>query len=293
MTGQFRSAVRTRAVAAVFGFIACSPQFAGGQEDHTYDFREIQGNRIAWSCEGTGRPTIVLVAGSGSTAHESFGRAYHNYGGPGRICMYDRAGIGESVFDQPKARNLAELVNELHLLNIEEQWRPVVLVAHSFGGFIARAYAAQHASDVLGILFLDVVHEDWLPRLKADMSANDWAIMDKTVSWTLTTLHEDYYEAQEAVRKLTLASDLPITVVSRGLPHTTIRVAGMSYDGVDFFNAEHNALPAKLIALSSDAEHRVARYSSHMIDDTDPWLVIEEIGKLVERVTSQREPESD
>jgi hypothetical protein len=62
----------------------------------------------------------------------------------------------------------------------------------------------------------------------------------------------------------------------------------MSYEGVDLFNAEHNALQAKLIALSSNVEHRVARYSSHIVDDTDPLLVIEEIEKLVERCTYQR-----
>jgi pimeloyl-ACP methyl ester carboxylesterase len=134
--------------------------------------------------------------------------------------MYDRAGIGESVFGQPRARKLGELANELHPLSIEQRWGSVVLAAHSFGGFIARAYAAQHASDVLGILFLDVVHEDWMPRLKAGMMADAWAIMDETAAWTLSTLHEDYYEAQEAVREATLADGLPITVVSRGLPHT-------------------------------------------------------------------------
>ena len=159
------------------------------------------------------------MAGSGSTAHESFGRTYHNYRGPGRICMYDRAGIGESVVGQPRARKLGELANELHLLSIEQRWGPVVLVAHSFGGFIARAYAAQHASDVLGIPFLDVVHEDWMPRL-----------------------HEDYYEAQEAVREATLADGLPITVLSRGLPHTTIRVAGMSYETASIFSMR-NTMP--------------------------------------------------
>ncbi|HEY8171991.1 MAG TPA: alpha/beta hydrolase, partial [Dehalococcoidia bacterium] len=169
-----------------------------------------------------------------------------------------------------------------------QRWGPAVIVGHSFGGFVARAYAAEYPDETLGILFLDAVHEDWLPRLKAEMTPADWAIMDNTVSWTLRTYREDFYEAQEAVRRLAIKADLPITVISRGLPHTTVRVAGMSYEGVDLFNAEHNALQAKLIALSSNVEHRVARYSSHIVDDTDPLLVIEEIEKLVERCTYQR-----
>jgi pimeloyl-ACP methyl ester carboxylesterase len=262
------------------------PLSAAGQETHVYDFAEIQGNRIAWSCEGTGEPVIVLIGGSGVSAHQTFGRTYHNYRGSGRVCMYDRAGIGASSFTTPRTRNLAELTNELHDLIVAQEWGPVVLVPHSFGGFIARAYAARYADDVSGILFLDCVHEDWLPRLRSEMSPTDWTIMEGSVSYNLSTFHEDYYEAQDAVRGVALRSALPITVVSRGIPHTTVRVAGMSYDGVDVFNAEHNALQEKLVSLSTNAEHRTARYSSHMIDETDPWLVIEEIGKLVERVSS-------
>ena len=265
------------------------PQPVRGQEAHVYNFADIEGNRIAWSCEGTGNPTIALVEGSGLTAHDSFGRTYHKYHGPGRICMYDRAGIGKSTFPHPRNRTLAELANELHELGASQKWGSLIIVAHSFGGFVARAYAAQYPDETLGILFLDTIHEDWLPRLKAEMTPADWAIMDSTVSWTLRTFHEDVYEAQEAVRGFAIRDDLPVTVISRGLPHTTVRVAGMSYEGVDLFNAEHDALQAKLIALSSNTEHRVARYSSHLVDDTDPLLVIEEIEKLVKRSSSDHE----
>jgi hypothetical protein len=64
----------------------------------------------------------------------------------------------------------------------------------------------------------------------------------------------------------------------------------MSYDGVDVFNAEHNASPARLVSLSTNVEHRTALYSSHNVNETDPWLVIDEIEKLVERATRTRRP---
>jgi len=261
---------------------------AESQETHVYSFEEIEGNRIAWSCEGTGEPVIVLIGGSGLSAHDSFGRIYHNYRGPGRICMYDRAGIGASTNTATRTRNLAELTNELRELIIRQGWGPLVLVPHSFGGFIARSYAARYVDGVSGILFLDTAHEDWLPRLKSEMNQADWKIMEGSVSYNLSTFHEDYFEAQEAVRSLTLKQDLPITVVSRGLPLTSVRAAGMSYDGVDAFNAEHNALQARLVSLSTNVEHRTAHYSSHNVNETDPWLVIEEIEKLVERATRAR-----
>jgi pimeloyl-ACP methyl ester carboxylesterase len=56
------------------------------------------------------------------------------------MCMYDRAGLGQSTAE-PKTRTLDQLVDELHGVTTANSWGHAVLVAHSFGGFIARAYA--------------------------------------------------------------------------------------------------------------------------------------------------------
>ncbi len=251
----------------------------GGQQ-----FSDISGNRIAWSCKGTGEPTIIFIAGLGLSARDSFGRIYQNYDGPGRLCMYDRAGIGDSTFADPKTRALDQLVDELHALDRANNWGKAVLVPHSFGGFIARAYAQKYQGDVLGILFLDVAQEDYVPRLKAEMSSKDWAIMDSLIAWNTKTFHEDYVQAQEAVRDTRLNSDLPIAVLSRGIPYTSIRIAGISDEGMDLYEYEHRALQAKIAALSKNSEHRVARYSSHVFNDSDPWVVIDEIKRLIRRL---------
>ena len=162
---------------------------------------------------------------------------------------------------------------------------PCLLVAHSFGGFIARAVASDYPDEVLGILFLDAEHEDWMPRLQAEMNPDDWSIMESILDWNTRTFHEDFIEAQEAVRNTTLPEDLPITVISRGIPHVQIRLEGMSYRGIDLFDGEHNVLQARLAHLSWNSEHRIAHYSSHMINDFDPWLVIDEIQLLVARLS--------
>lgn len=261
---------------------------AAAQDEHEFQFSRVGGNDIAWSCQGTGEPTIALVAGGGLSAHDSFGRIYHSYDGPGRICMYDRAGIGKSTFEEPRTRTLDELVEEFHELSTRERWGSSLIVAHSFGGFIGRAYAAKYSDDVVGVLLLDVAHEDWMPRLEAEMSAPDWAIMKSVLDWNTRTFHEDYLQAQEAVRGTLLRADLPITVLARGVPHTQIRVARMSYAGVDLYENEHRALQPTLANLSTNAEYRIAQYSSHMFDQYDPWLVIDEIKALLTRVESAR-----
>ena len=123
---------------AALAVAALLPFLATAQDEHQFHFSPVAGNNIAWSCEGTGRPTIALIAGGGLTTHDSFGRTYHSYDGPGRICMYDRAGIGKSTFPNPRTRSLDELVEELHELSERENWGDLLIVAHSFGGFIGR-----------------------------------------------------------------------------------------------------------------------------------------------------------
>ncbi len=258
------------------------------QQEHKWQLTEVAGNKITWSCVGEGQPMVVLVAGGGLTAHDSFGRIYHSYDGPGRLCMYDRASLGESKFSEPKTRTLEQLVDELHGVVAANAWGDAALVAHSFGGFIARAYAQKYPKEVRGILFLDVAQEDWLPRLKAKMSGSDWAIMERILAWNERTFHEDYFQAQEAVRGIKLPSGLPITVLSRGIPHTRIRLERMSYEGVDLYENEHNALQSKIAELSSNSEHRIARYSSHVFNDYDPWIVLEEIKLLIKRLPEKR-----
>lgn len=259
-------------------------QIALGQDEHKYQFVDIAGNRIAWSCEGEGEPLIVLIAGGGLSAHDSFGRTYHSYDGPGRICMYDRAGMGKSTFANPKTRTLEQLTVELHELSAQNGWGDKMLVPHSFGGFIARAYAGKYPDEVSGVLFLDVAHEDWLPRLKAKMAVADYAIMDRIVKWNESKFHEDYVQAQQAVRSTKLRRDLPITVITRGLVHSQIRLERMSYEGIDLFDGEHKALQTELAKLTSNSQHRVARYASHIFDQYDPWLVNDEIKLLAERM---------
>jgi len=76
--------------------------------------------------------------------------------------------------------------------------------------------------------------------------------------------------------------------LSRGIPHTRIRIERMSYEGIDSYENEHNALQAEIAKLSANSEHRIAHYSSHVFNDFDPWIVIDEIKLLTKRLPEQR-----
>lgn len=267
----------------VLALVSC---VAYSKEKPMYEYAQIGANKIAYSCKGQGEFTIVLISGMGMSVQQSFGNTYFPYDDPGRICLYDRAELGQSHMAGDQPRSLAQIAEELHELADRNGWKNLILVPHSYGGFIARAFAAKYPESVKGIVFVDCVHESWIPALKKKMTPQDWAQMQWVIDWQLTHFHEDYYKGQEEARALGSLGSLPITVISRGLPQTNMRVTGMSYAGVDIFNREHSRLQPALLKLSTDSRHRVAKYSSHVVDETDPWLIIEEIVKLEKRIAA-------
>jgi hypothetical protein len=224
------------------------------------------------------------MAGMGLDVHSSFDLVYHKYQGKGTICMYDRAGIGASKFIKPKLRNMNELVEELHQLKEKRGWESLVLVPHSFGGFIARGYASKYPGDVKAVIFIDVAHENWIPNVQKKMAKNDWEIMENIIKWNSSTFFEDYFEGQESSKSFKFPKNIPITVISRGIPLTKIRRNKISYEGIKIFNQEHNKLQKNIAHLSDNSKHIISKISPHEICSYDPWLVLEEINSILELI---------
>lgn len=257
---------------------------ASAQEPTGVQFAQVGGKRLAWECRGSGDKTVLLVAGMGLDAHATYKNTFRNLSAKGyQVCLYDRAGSGESS-PLAAARPLKALADELDGLIKERQWRDVVLVAHSFGGLVARAYAQGRPEALKGIVFVDSVHESWYPALKTSLSPDGWRIMDMIIQWEKNKhAHEDFAEASSAMAATARKLEVPVTVLSRGLPHTSIRQAKMSYADVDAYNSTWNASQFELAKVSGNARHVPMRYAAHLFDEQDPWIVIDEIKLLLER----------
>ena len=95
------------------GLLALSALQAAAQEGSGVQFAQVGGNRLAWECRGAGDKTVLLVAGMGLDAHATYKNTFRNLSANGyRICLYDRAGSGEST-QLTAARPLKALADEL------------------------------------------------------------------------------------------------------------------------------------------------------------------------------------
>jgi pimeloyl-ACP methyl ester carboxylesterase len=119
---------------------------------------DVGGHRLHVVRSGDG-PTVVFENGPGGMALD-WTLVQEQLGDEVTTVGYDRAGMGWSDVG-PRPRDVATIVEELHAaLAASGSPAPYVLVGHSYGGLIVRAYAYTHPDEVAGLVLVDAAHED-------------------------------------------------------------------------------------------------------------------------------------
>jgi len=117
------------------------------------------GRRLHLSCSGSGSPTILLESGLGLPMI-SWSKVKTQLEPDLRVCSYERAGYGTSD-PGPLPRDARHVADDLaELLRAEKIAGPYVLVGHSLGSHYVRLFAAEHPTDVLGLVLVDPIFED-------------------------------------------------------------------------------------------------------------------------------------
>jgi pimeloyl-ACP methyl ester carboxylesterase len=121
---------------------------------------DVGGHRLHLLCSGNGSPAVVFESAiAGSSLSWSVVRP--SVAEFTRACAYDRAGLGWS--EAPSCpRTLDRILHDLEAViahGVPE--RRCVLVGHSFGSLVVRAYAARRPEQVAGLVLVDPPDE-WL-----------------------------------------------------------------------------------------------------------------------------------
>src|SRR5215475_394970 len=118
---------------------------------------DVGGWRLHLNCTGEARasqPTVILEAGLGDFSVE-WSLVQPGVAKFARVCSYDRAGDGWSELG-PHPRTLRQIVYELHtLLDKAGVKPPLVVVGHSYGGWLVRLYASTYPADVAGMVLVE------------------------------------------------------------------------------------------------------------------------------------------
>jgi pimeloyl-ACP methyl ester carboxylesterase len=152
--------------------IQCGSKMTGSKYPPPGKLIDLGGYRMHLLCRGEGSPTVVMDSAFGGFALD-WSLVQPEIAKFTQVCAYDRSGYAWSE-PNPKAsiRTSQQLVHELHmLLKTAGISGPYVLVAHSFGGLNVRLFADQYPNDVVGMVLLDVAHEDAEERIKISHEA--------------------------------------------------------------------------------------------------------------------------
>jgi pimeloyl-ACP methyl ester carboxylesterase len=106
--------------------------------------------------QGQGSPTVLLESGLAASSL-SWALVQPQVAEFAHVCSYDRAGFGWS---RPSAtpRTVENINSELSaLLKSAGLQPPYILVGHSFGSLLVRAFAHLHPGDIAGLVLLDPV----------------------------------------------------------------------------------------------------------------------------------------
>jgi pimeloyl-ACP methyl ester carboxylesterase len=267
---------------------------------------DIGGRKIYLECRGQGGPTVILEAGAGNDADtwdavdlppgSEQTAVLPGVAGFTRVCAYDRPGTLLDVDHRsrsdpvPAPRDARTMVADLHaLLTAAGIPGPYVLAGHSFGGLIARLYAATYPDQVAGLVLIDAAHEDYYDQVQAVLTPDQWAAFsqqsaDPAADPALERIDIDASAAE--MREAAAASPLrpmPLVVLTHGRAWDW----PPGYPAADL-EAVWMPLQEKLAALTPDGRLIVAEQSGHFIPGDQPEMVTAAIRQVVEAVRDPR-----
>jgi pimeloyl-ACP methyl ester carboxylesterase len=138
------------------------------------------GRHLNLYCMGSGSPLVVMEAGLGYGAW-TWRRVQEAIAGGNRVCAYDRAGYFQQSSQAAGTRDAGAEADDLDaLLKAAHLSPPFLLVAHSYGGYIARLFAYRHSGEIAGLVLVDPSSEDQYrriasvaPEVAGSVAAND------------------------------------------------------------------------------------------------------------------------
>lgn len=232
---------------------------------------QIDGDRGLYvRCKGTGSPTVIMEGGDLDTS-DSYAFAEEAIAEETRACVYDRAGLGRSD-PPPGPVGLDEVVGDFEaLLEAAPIRGPYVLVGTSGGGYIPVGYAAEHADQVAGMVFVEVpapfrnppaeIVKLTKPSHPENVERRDYLQVEK-----------DAWAARRPI------GEIPITVISNRYSKSEIAA---SLHPSERRGMRANVAEQKGWLVLSPRAKQVVVTTGHAVEEEDPQLVIDAILDVV------------
>ncbi len=267
---------------------------------------DVGGRKVHVDCMGQGSATVVFES-SGLSGAAEWERILPEVARRTRACAYDRAGMGWSD-PVGGSRTARDFVDDLSAaLESASERPPYVLVGHSAGGVLVRAFQAVHPSEVSALVLVDTatasVMARWprvvpawhrtlrfserLARLGLVRVLNPLNIRGRSAAFTYRA--RTFGAADQLVGAIAAAlpslpevSDLPTVVLAHGRAGDWAGPGILDPDDAPAIERDWQAAQREL-AAGPHGSLVVAERSGHMIPEEQPELLVSAVASVLGR----------
>jgi pimeloyl-ACP methyl ester carboxylesterase len=250
---------------------------------------DVGGYKLYINCEGKvrrGDAVVVMDAGLGNSS-ESWLSIQPKVAEFARVCIYDRAGLGNSdpsIHIQTTTQIAVDLHNLLARAGVSG---PLVLVGHSPGGINARLYASMYPKDVVGMVLVDSAHEEQFARMGALIPEDIKKQLPPSALELRSNEKIDFKENNE--RRARLAAwhaDIPLIVLTAANAQPGAE-GPLAYLAPKFEQIRQE-LQQDLVHRSPRGKQIIATRSGHFIQRDEPELVVNVIREVVDATRKKK-----
>ncbi|ARS34676.1 alpha/beta fold hydrolase [Pontibacter actiniarum] len=238
---------------------------------------------------GTGEYTVIFESGFG-TPYTVWGNVASEVMQTNQVMLYSRAGTGNSE-PNPNTHTLEQAVQDLEtLIEMATLKAPFILVGHSYGAFIIRAYASKHPDKVKGLVFVDPAHEKMMQELKKA----DYTKAVKDMELQNSFVPAKFKQENEAINAIFEKAELPDFGKLPQVPAVVLTSVQKRVNpelflhepkGVEVWRNLHN----ELFSQFTSGAHIITSRSGHNIHREEPELVINAISQVVQEANKQKQ----
>ncbi|MBY0420219.1 MAG: alpha/beta hydrolase [Pararheinheimera sp.] len=246
---------------------------------------KVKDVELEYEIAGTGK-TIVLLEGGGVAGLSDWDPVFQQMAKQATVIRYSRAGNGNSTAIKRhfSSADYAAYTSELlYKLNIKE---PVILVAHSYGGNVARDFSASYPQQIKALLLLDPSSEHDVDIMRAiDLQRANSEIAQIKLDDMANGMSNQYLDfwSKRPFPDYPQIKEMPVTVIASVKTHE--KPANLFF--TDQARRMWGELWQQWAATFPQGRAVLTKKSGHYVQFDEPELVLSELQLLIEKLAQQ------
>ncbi|MBE0380204.1 alpha/beta fold hydrolase [Pseudoalteromonas prydzensis] len=243
---------------------------------------------LQYEIAGSGKQIVVLEA-CGSAGLDDWNSVFSSIAEQTKVIRYSRVGNGNSTAIKRHFTSMeyADHLSEFLLaLDISE---PIVLAAHSYGGSVARDFAAKYPQQLNALLMLDPSSEHDVDILRAiNLEQGNKEIAQIKLSDMENGMSNQYLDfwSKRPLPDYPQIKDIPVTVIAS--------VRKVAEPSNLFFTDKGRMMWGEMwqnwAAEFPQGRSVLTEKSGHFIQNDEPMLVLRELKRLMKILDENKQP---